>query len=477
MTISVFDLFSIGVGPSSSHTVGPMRAANLFLENISLLDKINTVEHIKIDLYGSLALTGIGHGTDFAAIMGLEANAPENIDPIAAHKKFENIKSNNILNFSASKNISFNYKKDLVFHTDEFLKYHANGIIFTAYDVNYNKILSKTYYSVGGGFVVPEEHYDGTLLPANTEDSKIDNLKSQPYLFKTATELLEHCNNHSKSIAEIMFNNELAFRSEQDIKSGILNIWQVMKNCIEQGLNNTGVLPGGLNIPRRASVLYKKLSEIEQKQQQNKDIHINNDINWLSLYAIAVNEENAAGMKVVTAPTNGAAGVIPAVLYFYYKNLKNISSEPDYINHKIVEFLLTAAAIGILYKERASISAAEVGCQGEVGVACSMAAAAYTAVLGGNIYQVENAAEIGMEHNLGLTCDPIGGLVQIPCIERNAAGAVQAINAAQLALLGDGEHYVSLDKVINTMRETGRDMMSKYKETSLGGLAVNLPEC
>lgn len=462
MTVSVFDLFSIGVGPSSSHTVGPMRAANLFIRLLQQQKKLTQVTRIVIDLYGSLALTGKGHKTDYAVMLGLEANSPENINPEISHARFEEIKNSNRLNFANDHIIDFNYTQDLVFHFSEVLPYHSNGLIFTALDTtNNNRLLfSKSYYSVGGGFVVDEETFKQEKSCVPFESNIII-----PYPFNTAADLLKHCEENDKSIAEIMLANERCFRSEKEIKSGVLNIWHVMRDCIAHGIVNTGILPGGLNIKRRAAGIYQKLSNDKSKQPL-----LDNSMNWLSLYAIAVNEENASGGKVVTAPTNGAAGVIPAVLKYY-------STMPECTDEKVIDFLLTAAAIGILYKQRASLSAAEVGCQGEVGVACSMAAAAYAAVSGGSVRQVENAAEIGMEHHLGLTCDPIGGLVQIPCIERNAAGAVQAINAAQLALLGDGEHFVSLDKVIDTMRETGRDMMTKYKETSQGGLAVNLPEC
>ena len=466
MTISIFDLFSIGIGPSSSHTIGPMRAANLFIQELKNCNKLNQVTNVVVDLYGSLALTGIGHCTDFAIVLGLESNMPENIDPSHSQIRYQEILETKKLNFAQSSILDFDYNKNLIFHYQQVLPHHSNGLCFTAFNHD-TVLLSKVYYSVGGGFVVDEESYNGKLSAAVTVNENHAPV-TQPYPFTTAEELLNHCQAQNKSIAQILLANELIYRSEEEINAGILKIWHVMDESIKRGMDTAGILPGGLNIKRRAPELSKKLRVIESKNNL-----INNDMNWLSLYAISVNEENAAGGKVVTAPTNGAAGTIPAVLKFYCVNSE---AKPE----KIIEFLLTAAAIGILYKERASISAAEVGCQGEVGVACSMAAAAYAAVLGGTIYQVENAAEIGMEHNLGMTCDPIGGLVQIPCIERNAAGAVQAINAAQLALLGDGKHYVSLDKVIATMRDTGRDMMSKYKETSLGGLAVNavnLPEC
>lgn len=461
--ISVFDLFSIGVGPSSSHTVGPMRAANLFLELLKCENNLDKVEKVTIELYGSLALTGKGHRTDYAVIIGLEGNRPEDADPDISQKDFLQVLSSFEMNLAGQKKISFNYDKDLIFYYDQVLPHHPNGLRFNAFSSNGSLIGSKEFYSVGGGFVVSSEDFAPKSAPSN--QSQNDSPTKIPYEFSSAQELLEHCKQNNKTIAQILLANELVFRSERAIKDGVLKIWRIMHNCIDRGLKNSGILPGGLNIKRRAPDLFVKLSHA-----RNKNPQMDSAMNWLSLYAISVNEENASGGKVVTAPTNGAAGVIPSVLKYYSTHL-------DCTDDKIIDFLLTAAAIGILYKKRASLSAAEVGCQGEVGVACSMAAAAYAAVKGGSIYQVENAAEIGMEHHLGLTCDPIGGLVQIPCIERNAAGAVQAINSAQLALLGDGEHYVSLDKVINTMRETGRDMMTKYKETSQGGLAVNLPEC
>lgn len=465
MTISIFDLFSIGVGPSSSHTIGPMRAANLFINELISQSCLDKVSKVVVDLYGSLALTGKGHCTDYAIIMGLEANMPEKIDPVQSQLRFEAIKKNNKLNFAGKFEISFNYEQDLVFHYSEVLPHHANGLILTALDQNNHQLFAKSYYSIGGGFVVDEDSFYnkdtiGTIVENTNKVSA-----AKPYPFVTAKQLLNHCTDNKLTIADVMMANELTDRTKQEVTSGILEIWHVMHDCIQRGVSTDGILPGQLKIKRRAPDLYRKLSIAKSKNK-----FIDSDMNWLSLYAIAVNEENAAGGKVVTAPTNGAAGTIPSVLKYY-------SLQPECTDDKIIEFLLTAAAIGILYKERASISAAEVGCQGEVGVACSMAAGAYAAVHGGTVAQVENAAEIGMEHNLGMTCDPIGGLVQIPCIERNAAGAVQAVNAAHLALLGDGQHFVSLDKVIDTMRETGRDMMSKYKETSQGGLAVNLPEC
>ena len=370
--------------------------------------------------------------------------------------------------------IDFDFEKDVIFHYDKFLANHANAVRFNVYDGNNNELYHKIYYSIGGGFIVEHDSFNyakenneklGDTIGEIHDDNKI------PYFFKTAKQLLELCKSNNKTISEVMLANELIFNknlSVNEIKDKILNIWHVMDESILNGINNSGILPGGLNVKRRANLLAKKISE-------NKNISKDN-VDWLSLYSIAVNEENAAGGRIVTAPTNGAAGIIPAVLKYYIEINKDLMTK-DELNSKIVDYLLTTGAVGILYKEQASISAAEVGCQGEVGVACSMAAGGYTAINDGTLEQIENAAEIGMEHHLGLTCDPIGGLVQIPCIERNAMGSAQAISASRLALLGDGSHFVSLDKVIVTMRETGKDMMSKYKETAQGGLAVNLPEC
>lgn len=455
MTISVFDLFSIGIGPSSSHTVGPMRAAKAF--TTALDNQLSQTTRIKIELFGSLAFTGKGHGTDFAILLGLEGAAPDTVDPTNIPKRAKEIIETQQLLLAAQQLIEFNYQEDMEFNFKDLLPAHTNGMRFTAYDELEDTILSKIYYSVGGGFILDEEQ-------ANSPHPTNENA---PYPFTTAKALIYLGEDNKMSIQDIMLANEMSLRSREDIISGLYKISEVMRESIDNGCKNKGILPGGLNLKRRAPVLFDKLiAKGKPKSHEHMD-----SMEWLNLYAIAVNEENAAGGRVVTAPTNGAAGIIPAVMY-YYLNFYPQAKPEDTIN-----FLLTAGAIAILYKKGASISGAEVGCQGEVGVACSMAAGALTAVLGGTLYQIENAAEIAMEHHLGLTCDPINGLVQIPCIERNAMGAVKAVNASRLALLGDGEHYVSLDKVIATMKQTGKDMMSIYKETSLGGLAANLPEC
>ena len=474
MTISIFDLFSIGIGPSSSHTVGPMRAAAAFATKLIEDNVLPKVNRYKIELFGSLALTGHGHGTDFAVVIGSEDNLPENIDPVKSHKRFDEIKNSKHIKLAGKKEIDFDCSKDVVFHYDKFLPNHANAVRFTAYDNKDNELFSNIYYSIGGGFIV--EHDAFKVAKANDENlgdtiAEGHDNNDIPYYFRTAKKLIEICKINNKTIPEVIFANEQAFHpdlTDQAIKDKILNIWHVMDTCIKAGISNTGILPGDLKVKRRAKILNQKINE-------NKNVSLDT-IDKLSLYSIAVNEENAAGGRVVTAPTNGAAGIIPAVLK-YYIELNKDSKSPKEIDQAIIDYLLTTAAIGILYKEQASISAAEVGCQGEVGVACSMAAAGYTAISGGTLEQIENAAEIGMEHHLGLTCDPIGGLVQIPCIERNAMGATQAVSSSRLALLGDGSHFVSLDKVIKTMYETGKDMMSKYKETAQGGLAVNMPEC
>lgn len=456
MAISIFELFSIGIGPSSSHTVGPMRAAYAFMEKLIEKHPLSTIEHLQVDLYGSLALTGKGHGTDLAIINGLCGYLPESIEPNSMKTRFEQIKTTKKLQRQDNSTLAFDITTDLCFHQSESLPLHANGMRFSAHIKNNPHAITETYYSVGGGFIVTEEHFDGQLAEE----------KPVSYPFATAKSLLTQCENNQMSIATLMRANEKCFHSEAEIKKQLHAIANTMLDCIEQGCHApAGELPGGLRVKRRAPGLYQKLSTNTSSTLAAAEI-----LNWVNCYAIAVNEENANGGRVVTAPTNGAAGVIPAVLNYYIKFCNGTETG-------IEDFLLTAGAIGILYKKGASISAAEVGCQGEVGVACSMAAAALCAVLGGNLAQVENAAEIGMEHHLGLTCDPIAGLVQIPCIERNAMGATQAINIAHLALLETGEHHVSLDKVIATMLQTGKDMQSRYKETSLGGLAVNLPNC
>lgn len=468
MHISVFDLFSIGIGPSSSHTVGPMKSAAKFSEHLCEQSLIAQTTRIQVELYGSLALTGKGHGTDSAILMGLEGNLPASIDPDIVPIRVLEINQSGELNIQG-RLIPFSYKRDLVFHYDEVLPYHTNGMRFSAYDQNDNLLLSEIYYSIGGGFIINEDEISSLKGKTNSD---------LRYPFETATELLQHCERNNLTIAEVMFANELAFQPSEKIQNALLDIAHTMTQCIQKGCTTEGILPGGLSVKRRAPTLYRKLISKGKPLATHPDV-----MNWLNVYAMAVNEQNAAGGRIVTAPTNGAAGIIPSVLN-YYQNFCAESSPEG-----VITFLLTAGAIAILYKKGASISGAEVGCQGEVGVACSMAAGALVAALGGTVRQVEKAAEIGMEHNLGLTCDPIGGLVQIPCIERNAMGAVKAVNAARLVLAedegeeSDGEHIVTLDNVIKTMRQIGRDMMPIYKETSLGGLAahggvaVNVIEC
>ncbi|MDH5354457.1 MAG: L-serine ammonia-lyase [Gammaproteobacteria bacterium] len=459
MAISVFDLFSIGIGPSSSHTVGPMRAANQFAQALADENLLNSVARIKSELYGSLGATGKGHGTDKAVLLGLQGELPELVDTGSVEIKLDQIRDRKQVNLMGSRLISFKEKSDLIMHRRQTLPFHSNGMTFRAYDAAGELVRESTFYSVGGGFIVDEA--------AAGSDRIIEDSTHLPYPFKTAVDLLILCANHDMSISDIMLANEQAWRNEEEVRSGLLKIWQVMKTCVSNGCRNEGILPGGMKVKRRAAELYRKLNS--QPQLSHNDPLTSLD--WVNLYALAVNEENAAGGRVVTAPTNGAAGIIPAVMHYYQYFYPNADDDG------IVRFLLTAGAIGILYKENASISGAEVGCQGEVGSACSMAAGALTEVLGGTPEQVENAAEIGMEHNLGLTCDPVGGLVQVPCIERNAMASVKAINAARISLRGDGQHFVSLDKVIKTMRETGADMKTKYKETARGGLAVNIIEC
>lgn len=471
MLISAFDLFRIGIGPSSSHTVGPMRAAYAFVQQLEKLASWDATQRITVDLYGSLALTGHGHSTDIAVMLGLMGATPDTIDPESVSALIADIRSCGFLNLFNKKIIPFVEKDNLLFHMDKALPLHPNAMRFTAYDAEGKELCSILYYSVGGGFIV--EH---SVLAAQATSSVAAPESSSPclpYPFETAQQLLDHATSHNMTIDQIMMENEKLWRSEEQIRSGLLNIWAVMRRCMERGCQQQGVLPGGLGVKRRAHPLWLQLC-----QRKNQGIVKPTDImEWVSLWALAVNEENAAGSRVVTAPTNGAAGVIPAVLRYYEEMTDNPSPEG------IVTFMLVAAAIGILYKKGASISAAEMGCMGEVGVACSMAAGGLTAALGGSNQQIENAAEIGMEHNLGLTCDPIKGLVQIPCIERNTMGAIKAINATMLSLNGDGTHHVSLDQVIATMRQTGHDMQTIYKETSLGGLAifgglgVNMPEC
>ncbi|WP_136417394.1 L-serine ammonia-lyase [Herbaspirillum sp. ST 5-3] len=459
MAISVFELFKIGIGPSSSHTVGPMRAALLFANGLNESGKLAQTEAIKSELYGSLGATGKGHGSDKAVLLGLQGEAPDQVDTDSVESKLAQIRNSGRLKLLGEKDIPFVESEHLLLHKRQSLPYHPNGMRFTAYDASGVELESKVYYSVGGGFVVNEEAAGaGRIVPDTTV------LRFQ---FKSAEQLLGLCEKNNFSISQLMLENEKAWRSEEETRRGLLRIWQVMQECVRRGCEKEGTLPGGLKVRRRAAELFRNLSS--QPEVSLRDPLTTMD--WVNLYALAVNEENAAGGRVVTAPTNGAAGIIPAVLHYYHRFIGGASDDG------VIRFLLTAAAIGILYKENASISGAEVGCQGEVGVACSMAAGALAEVMGGSPGQVENAAEIGMEHNLGLTCDPIGGLVQVPCIERNAMGSIKAINAARMALRGNGHHFVSLDKVIKTMRETGADMKIKYKETARGGLAVNVIEC
>ena len=458
MSISLFDLFSIGIGPSSSHTVGPMLAANEFLQLLEKHDCFAKTQRIKVELYGSLALTGKGHATDKAILNGLEGKLPDTVVPESMVPRSKEIISSQTLCLAGKKNIPFHDNDDLLLLQKELLPKHTNGMRFTAFDAKGQTLLSQVYYSIGGGFIVTDEEFNHPAADPH----------ALPYPFETAQELLLLCNKNKLSIAELMMENERSWRDTDAIHTGILAIAKVMNDCIENGCHHNGILPGGLLVKRRAPDLYKKIND----NKGVPSIYERSDImNRLNLYAMAVNEENAAGGRIVTAPTNGAAGIIPAVL----KYCQDAHEKPS--NEDIYTYFLTSAAIGILYKKGASISGAEVGCQGEVGVASSMAAAGLTAVLGGSIEQIENAAEIAMEHHLGMTCDPVMGLVQIPCIERNAMGSVKAVNASRMALIGDGQHKISLDKVIKTMKQTGMDMQSIYKETSMGGLAVNMPEC
>ena len=458
MAISVFELFTIGIGPSSSHTVGPMKAARSFASSLRARDLLMRTTAIKTELYGSLGATGKGHGSDKAVMLGLEGDTPEKVDTDGVAARLDAIRASGFLTVLGEHPVVFNEKRHLVMHRRKSLPFHPNGMRFTAMADGGEVLATAVYYSVGGGFVVDETAVDGSWLGLDTTP--------QPYPFTTGAELLRHCAQHGLSISDLMMENEKAWASESDIRERLLAIWSAMQECVSNGCENDGILPGGMKVRRRAASLYRQLSN-QAPEALDDPLHV---MDWVNLYALAVNEENAAGGRVVTAPTNGAAGIIPAVLH-YYRNHRRGADDDG-----VVRFLLTAGAIGILYKENASISGAEVGCQGEVGSACSMAAAGLAEVFGGTPAQVENAAEIGMEHNLGLTCDPIGGLVQVPCIERNAIASVKAINSARMAMRGDGEHFVSLDRVIKTMRETGADMKTKYKETARGGLAVHVLE-
>jgi len=462
MAVSVFDLFKIGIGPSSSHTVGPMRAARMFALRLEHEHLLRRTARVKAELYGSLGATGKGHGSDKAVLLGFEGEEPDKVDIDNIAPRLSQMRTQQRLTLLGRHVISFDQKTDLLFYRMKALPFHANGMQFTAFDAAGAEVLAKVYYSVGGGFVVSHEvAADGSAQKRVAPDTTI---LAHPY--HTGDELLAITARENCSIADVMRRNERHWKSDAEIDAGLRSIWNAMQACAERGLRSDGVLPGPFQVKRRAPGLYRKLSVPGAGVADPLAV-----MDWVNLWALSVNEENAAGGRVVTAPTNGAAGIIPAVLHYYMRFVPGASEA------RAFEFLLTAAAIGILYKENASISGAEVGCQGEVGVACSMAAGALAAVLGGTPAQVENAAEIGMEHHLGLTCDPVGGLVQIPCIERNAVAAVKAINAARLALAGDGSHVVSLDNVIKTMRETGADMQTKYKETARGGLAVNIVEC
>ncbi|WP_417442533.1 L-serine ammonia-lyase [Idiomarina abyssalis] len=456
--ISVFDIYKIGIGPSSSHTVGPMKAAYDFLHMAKEAGHLDNADGIKVELFGSLGQTGKGHGTGKAVILGLAGETPESVDTGSVEDFLEQTRKTETLNLLGEKEVSFPNEGAITFHRRKTMPKHANAMELKLLKDG-EIIYSDLYYSIGGGFIVRDEDFDETL-----EEAIEQSAKPIPYPFDSAADLLAHCKEHGMRMSSLMMANEKAFRSEEDIRAGLMKIWRTMQESIKNGITTEGILPGGLKVRRRASSLYQRL----KKEKSSDAMQV---MDWVDLYALAVNEENAAGGRIVTAPTNGAAGIIPAVMSYADRFIETLDEDA------VVRFLLTSAAIGILYKKNASISGAEVGCQGEVGVACSMAAGALAEFMGGDPSRVENAAEIGMEHNLGLTCDPVGGLVQVPCIERNAMGSVKAINAARLAMRGEGDHKVSLDKVIKTMWDTGNDMKTKYKETARGGLAVNIIEC
>ncbi|WP_232665277.1 L-serine ammonia-lyase [Pseudonocardia sp. TRM90224] len=457
MTISVFDLFKVGIGPSSSHTVGPMRAAYLFVERLRDDRFLDRVAGVRVELFGSLGATGHGHGSVKAVVLGLEGEQPDLVDPAGAQERVDTVRATGRLRLGGTHEVPFAVDDDVVLHRRKRLPFHTNGMLFRALDAAGEVLFAREFYSVGGGFVVDEDAAGNPVLVADPTPV--------PYPFSTGDELLKLTTDTGRSISELMLANELAWRTEAEVREGLLHIWAVMQECVERGAHTPGVLPGGLKVRRRAATLREKLESGGDEDDPLRAME------WVTMYALAVNEENAGGGRVVTAPTNGAAGIIPAVLHYYRQFVRSFSDDG------VVQFLLTAGAIGLLFKENASISGAEVGCQGEVGSACSMAAGGLAEVLGGTPEQVENAAEIGIEHNLGLTCDPVGGLVQIPCIERNAIGSIKAIAAARMAVRGDGRHHVTLDKAIKTMRETGADMKDKYKETARGGLALNVVEC
>ncbi|MBA2675000.1 L-serine ammonia-lyase [Ramlibacter sp.] len=464
MAISIFDLFKIGIGPSSSHTVGPMKAARLFTARLAEQQLLPAVARLKTDLYGSLGATGKGHGSDTAVLLGLSGFDPDAIDPDTIPRVLAEIREHQRVRLHGEHAVAMREKEDILFWRNESLPLHANGMRFTAYGADGRELLAAVYYSVGGGFVIADQPADD----GGTHKAIVPDATALPLPFHSAEELLAITASEGCGIADVVRANERHWRTDAQIDAGLLRIWSVMQECVARGCRTEGTLPGGFKVKRRAASWHRGLLAVAANGRTADPLSV---LDWVNLYALAVNEENAAGGRVVTAPTNGAAGIIPAVLH-YYRNFVAGASDKG-----VIDFLLTAAAIGMLYKENASISGAEVGCQGEVGVACSMASGALCAVMGGTPAQVENAAEIGMEHHLGLTCDPVGGLVQIPCIERNAIASVKAINAARMALHGDGTHHVSLDQVIKTMRETGADMMTKYKETARGGLAVNIVEC
>lgn len=458
MAISVFDLFKIGIGPSSSHTVGPMRAAALFVESLREQQLLEQVRRVEVQLFGSLSATGIGHGSDNAVIMGLMGEWPDAIDPSQIGIRIDTLRETDTLLLDGRLPVPFIWARDMRL-IDENLPFHPNAMTLVAEGDN-GELHRDTYYSVGGGFVVDEAQASSGVVDL---DSTV-----LPYDFSSAAELLALCRTHNLRVAELMMANERVWRSEEEIRSGLMKLWRAMQDCVEQGLKHEGILPGGLNVRRRAAKLHRSLQELNKPNVIGSTLSA---MEWVNLFALAVNEENAAGGRMVTAPTNGAAGIIPAVLHYFMKFSEAVTDA------NVVDYFLGAAAVGILCKKNASISGAEVGCQGEVGSACAMAAAGLAEILGATPEQLCNAAEIGLEHNLGLTCDPVGGLVQVPCIERNAIAAVKAINAAQMALRGDGQHFISLDRVIRTMRDTGADMHDKYKETSRGGLAVSAVEC
>jgi L-serine dehydratase len=455
---SVFELFKIGIGPSSSHTVGPMLAANVFANRLAEDGVLHRVRRVRLELFGSLGATGRGHGSDKAVMLGLEGELPDKIDPDTVQPRLATIRDQGRIELLGRHAIAFREERDLLLHRRKSLPFHSNGMRFVALDEQDAELRVGVYYSVGGGFILDEAAASGERI--RPDETPL------PLPFSSAAELLNHCESQDIPMSQVMLTNERTWRTEAEIRGGLLKIWAVMRDCVVRGCRNEGILPGGMKVKRRAADLYRKLSAHPEAALCDP-LTI---MDWVNLYALAVNEENAAGGRVVTAPTNGAAGIIPAVLHYYTRFCSNSNEDG------VVRFLLTAGAIGLLYKENASISGAEVGCQGEVGSACSMAAGALTEVMGGTPAQVENAAEIAMEHNLGLTCDPVGGLVQVPCIERNAMASIKAINATRMALRGDGSHFVSLDKVIKTMRDTGADMKTKYKETARGGLAVNVIE-